>query len=96
MTIKDLARQAGVSPASVSRYLNGGPLSQGKRAAIRAVIEKTGYYPDQAAHTLRTGKLRQVGVIVPRIHSQTVSQVIAGIEEILSEEGYLPVLGSTG
>ncbi len=95
MTLREVAQMAGVSPASVSRYLNGGPLSQGKRAAIRAVIERTGYYPNQAAHTLRTGKLKQVGVVVPRIHSETVSQVTAGIEEVLSEEGYLPVLGST-
>ena len=36
MTLRDVAQLAGVSPASVSRYLNGGPLSQGKRAAIRA------------------------------------------------------------
>ena len=95
MTLKEVARLAGVSPASVSRYLNGGPLSHDKRAAIRSVIEQTGYFPNQAAHTLRTGRVRQVGVIVPRIHSETVSQVTAGIAEVLDREGYLPVLGST-
>ena len=68
MTLREVARLAGVSPSSVSRYLNGGPLSDQKRALIRDAIQKTGYYPDQAAHTLRTGKVRQIGVIVPRIH----------------------------
>lgn len=65
MTISDIAKMAGVSSAAVSRYLNGGPLSEQKRAVIQAVVEKTGYSPDTAAQTLRTGKVRQVGVIVP-------------------------------
>ena len=64
MTISDIAKMAGVSSAAVSRYLNGGPLSEQKRAVIQAVVEKTGYSPDTAAQTLRTGKVRQVGVIV--------------------------------
>lgn len=42
MTISDIARMAGVSSAAVSRYLNGGPLSAEKRAAIHLVIERPG------------------------------------------------------
>ena len=61
MTISDIAKLAGVSSAAVSRYLNGGPLSEQKRAVIQAVVEQTGYSPDTAAQTLRTGKVRQVG-----------------------------------
>ena len=59
MTISDIAKMAGVSSAAVSRYLNGGPLSEQKRTAIREDVEKTGYHPDSAAQTLRTGKVRQ-------------------------------------
>ena len=69
MTISDIAKMAGVSSAAVSRYLNGGPLSEQKRAVIQAVVEKTGDSPDTAAQTLRTGKVRQVGVIVPSIRA---------------------------
>ena len=57
MTISDIAKMAGVSSAAVSRYLNGGPLSEQKRAIIREVVEKTGYRPDTTAQTLRTGKV---------------------------------------
>ena len=39
MTISDIAKMAGVSSAAVSRYLNGGPLSEQKREAIREVVE---------------------------------------------------------
>ncbi len=95
MTIREVAKLAGVSPAAVSRYINGGPLSPDKREAIRKVIEKTGYRPSVTARTMRTGGSGQIGVIVPRIQSDAVSQIIAGITGELSERGYLAILGST-
>lgn len=95
MTLKEVAALAGVSPSAVSRYLNGGSLSEDKSVRIRQAIEQTGYHPNAAAQTLRTGKLRQVGVIVPRIHTVWVSQVTSGIEGVLSARGYLTMLGCT-
>lgn len=95
MTISDIAKLAGVSSAAVSRYLNGGPLSEQKRAAIHAVVEQTGYRPDSAAQTLRTGKVNQVGVIVPSISSQSVGQITAGIASELDAKGYMLLLGNT-
>ena len=95
MTISDIAKMAGVSSAAVSRYLNGGPLSEQKRAAIHEVVQKTGYRPDTAAQTLRTGKVNQVGVIAPSIGSQSVGQITAGIASVLDTRGYLLLLGNT-
>ncbi len=93
MTIKEVARLAGVSPAAVSRYLNGGPLSKEKKECIARAIEETGYRPNLMAKTMRTGKVRQVGIIVPRIFSESVNQVMDGITEELLEKGYLTMLG---
>lgn len=93
MTIKEVARLAGVSPAAVSRYLNGGPLSKEKRERIAQAIGETGYRPNLMAKTMRTGKVRQVGIIVPRIFSESVNQVMEGIAEELLEKDYLTVLG---
>lgn len=93
MTIKEVAQLAGVSAAAVSRYLNGGPLSQEKKDKIARAIEETGYRPNLMAKTMRTGKVRQVGIIVPRIFSESVNQVMDGIAEELLEKGYLTVLG---
>ena len=45
MTIKEIARLAGVSSAAVSRYLNGGYVSEEKKEQIKKVIEETGYQP---------------------------------------------------
>lgn len=94
MTLKEIAALAGVSASAVSRYLNGGSLSSEKAEAIRKVIEETGYVPNQVAHNLRTGRVRQVGILVPKIHSPSVSQLVEGAHEVLSQAGYMTVLGS--
>lgn len=95
MTIKEVAELAGVSSAAVSRYLNGGSLSEEKRSRIRRTIEETGYHPNLVAQTMRTGHIRQIGVIVPKVHSDSVSQVTAGIARQLRQRGYVTLLGST-
>ena len=79
MTIKEVARLAGVSPAAVSRYLNGGPLSKDKKERVAQAIEETGYRPNLMAKTMRTGKVRQVGVIVPRIMSESVNSLMDAV-----------------
>ena len=66
MTIKEIAQLAGVSSAAVSRYLNGGYVSEGKKEQIRKVIEETGYQPSAQARMLRTKKASLVGVVVRR------------------------------
>ncbi len=84
---------AGVSPAAVSRYFNGGPLSQEKKKSIAEAIEKTGYRPNLMAQTMRTGRIRQIGVIVPRVFSESVSLILDGVSQELSLRGYLTVIG---
>ena len=92
MTIKDLAKLAGVSSAAVSRYFNGGPLSEEKREIIRKAIEQTGYQPDAAAQALRTRTTDFVGIIVPKLDSESVSRLTAGASEVLLSEGYLSII----
>ena len=93
MTIKEVARLAGVSPAAVSRYLNGGPLSKDKKERVARAIEETGYRPNLMAKTMRTGRVRQIGIIVPRIYSESVNLLMEGITEELLAMDYLTVLG---
>ena len=56
MNINEIARLAGVSRATVSRYLNNGYVSEEKKKVIRQVIEETGYQPSSQAQMLRTKK----------------------------------------
>lgn len=95
MNINQIAKLAGVSPAAVSRYLNDGYLSAEKRQAIAKVIEETGYIPSTQAQTLRTKKTKIIGVIIPKIDSDSISQVVAGIGEVLNEKGYKMLLANT-
>lgn len=94
-TIRDIAKMAGVSNAAVSRYLNGGPVGEEKREKIREAIEATGYHPSAKARSLRSGKGNLVGVVVPKINSETISRVTAGIDDVLRDHGYHMVLGNS-
>lgn len=96
MNIGDIARMAGVSRAAVSRYLNNGYVSSDKRERIRRVIEETGYQPSHTAQTLRTKKTRLIGVILPRINSDSISSITTGISAVLQEAGYDMLLAATG
>ena len=95
MNINEIAELAGVSRATVSRYLNDGYVSEEKRAAIRKVIEDTGYRPSQQARNLRSKVTKLVGVIIPEIESGSVSQMVSGISEVLSVKDYQLLLADT-
>lgn len=95
MDINEIARLAGVSRATVSRYLNNGYVSREKREEIARVIEETGYVPSRQAQQLRTGRTNLIGVIIPKIYSQSVSRMVAGITEALTPQGYQILLADT-
>lgn len=95
MNINEIAKMAGVSRATVSRYLNQGYVSEEKKNAISQVIRDTGYEPSQQARNLRSKITKLIGVIIPRIQSESVSKMVAGISEVLSEEGYQLLLANT-
>jgi len=88
MTISEIAKLAGVSSAAVSRYFNNGYVSEEKREAIKKVVEETGYRPSLQAQTLRTKRTKTIGVIVPKIDSNSVGRVVAGITSLLEKNGY--------
>ncbi len=95
MDINEIARLAGVSRATVSRYLNDGYVSEEKRRLIKKVIDETGYVPSRQAQTLRTGKTKLVGVIIPKISSDSVSRMVAGMTGHFREKGYQIILANT-
>lgn len=95
MTISEIAKLAGVSNTAVSRYLNHGYLSAEKREAIARVIVETGYRPSVQAQVLRTGKTKTIGIILPKIDSYSISNVVAGIIGVLEKQGYQTLLADT-
>lgn len=95
MNINEIARLAGVSRATVSRFLNEGYVSEEKREKIRMVIEETGYRPSAQAQMLRTRKTNFIGVIIPKINSDSIGRMVAGISLVLSKADYQLLLADT-
>lgn len=95
MNIAEIAKLAGVSRAAVSRYFNQGYISEEKREAIRKAVEETGYRPSPQAQTLRTGRTHIVGVIMPRVNSTPVGNMIKGMLSELNRNGYQLLLADT-
>lgn len=94
MTINEIAALSGVSRATVSRYLNQGYVSEEKREKIRRVIEETGYVPMAQAQNLRSRKTKLIGIVIPKINSDTVSRMVAGVTEELKKSNYQLLLGN--
>lgn len=94
MQIKDIAALAGVGHSTVSRYLNGGYVSEEKRERIKKVIEETGYVPSKQAQSLRSKVTRQIGVIIPKLNSDSISRMVSGISSVLNGRGYYLLLAN--
>ena len=96
VTIRDVAREAGVSVATVSRVLNdSGPVSELTRHRIREIATRLRYVPDSAARSLITRRSTTVGVLLPDLHGEFFSEVIRGIDQTAQRNGYhLLVSGS--
>ena len=95
LNIIDIAKLAGVSKSTVSRYLNNGYVGAETREKIKKVIDETGFRPQSFAKTLRTGKTNLIGVIVPKITTEAAPRVVEGITEVLSPEGYDVLITNT-
>ena len=89
MRIKDIAAEAGVSPATVSRYLNNRPgqMTEETRARIAAVIERTGYRPRAAARNLRSSRTNLIGVILADIGNPFSSAMLEGLSASAAARG---------
>ena len=96
VTIKDVAREAGFSVATVSRVLNNsGPVRDETRRRIEEVAGRLHYTPNVAARSLITRKTLTIGVLLPDLYGEFFSEVIRGIDRAARNGGYhLLVSGS--
>lgn len=89
VTIKDIARELGISPSTVSKALNGHKdISLSTKKAVRELVDKWNYTPDPIALSLKGGLSKTIGVIVPDIVHYFFSTVISGIEDLAYDSGY--------
>ena len=89
ITIKDIARELGVSPSTVSRALKDNPdISQETRDVIHKYAREHNYKPNVLALNLRTSRSNTIGVIIPQLVHHFFSCVLSGIERTAAEAGY--------
>ncbi|MFB5285173.1 LacI family DNA-binding transcriptional regulator [Peribacillus sp. Hz7] len=93
--IADIAKLAGVAKSTVSRYLNGGSVSEVTKRKIEDIIAETGYMPNAFAQSLKAKKTNIIGIIVPQLDSYETSQTLIGIDEQLRELNYLMLVSHT-
>lgn len=88
-TLQEVANAAGVSPATVSRFLNGtAKVADDKRKTIERVIEELNYKPNRLAQSLKMGSTRTVGVLTQSWESGYFSKTMTGIEDVMKAAGY--------
>lgn len=89
-TIKDLARELGISPSTVSRALRDHPdISNATKERVTATARKYNYQPNLLAQSLQKKRSNTIGVIVPEIRHDFFSTCISGIEEVAYENGFI-------
>lgn len=97
ITIKDIARMAEVSTATVSKVLNGKDekISQPTRDRIFKLVEEYNYVPNRIASSLVTKKTKTLGLIIPNIANPFFPEIARGAEDLANEKGYNLILCNT-
>lgn len=96
VTIEDVARQAGVSTATVSRYINNpDKVAQITAARVQIAISELGYYPNSAARVLAGQNTLTIGLVVDEIIGEFFQPMLRGIELATSKAGYDLLIHST-
>ena len=96
VTIKDVAREAGVSVATVSRVWNEAAfVSPETRQRVAEVATRLGYSPHGAARSLITRTTHAIGVLLPDLYGEFFSEIIRGIDHAAQDDGYHILVSSS-
>jgi LacI family transcriptional regulator len=94
-TIRDVARKAQVSVASVSRALNGlDHVSEATRAKVAAAARELGYVPHAGARSLSLARTSAIGVLLPDVHGEFFSEIVRGMDVEANRRSYLLLLSN--
>lgn len=95
-SIKDVAKEAGVSIATVSRVLNDvDVVNEETKKKVQDAIKKLGYRPNIVARSLKTQRSRTIGIIIPDISNQFYPEIVRGAEDVANIYNYNIMLCNT-
>lgn len=96
VTLRDVAREAGVSAAAVSQILHGkGRFSDETRELVRKTVREMGYVPDQRARSMRSSGTKTVGLLVPDLRNQYFADLVSSMEDELYRNGVSTLIGTS-
>src|SRR6202012_3439723 len=97
MNMREIAARAGVSSAAISRVINGSPLVREDTAKrIRELLEKVDFIPNPVATTLKYGRSKTYGLVIPDLRNPFYSEFLAEFEELLVETDHEVLLANVG
>lgn len=91
-TIKDVAKYAGVSIATVSKYLNGGNVREENRKRLEEAIRVLDFKVNDMARALKTNRTMTVGVLIPSLENIFFTSIVSNIENILIQNRYSTII----
>jgi LacI family transcriptional regulator len=94
-TIYEVAKLAGVSPATVSRVFNGMGVSEEKALAVREAARQLRFSPNRTARTLRRQESEVIALVIPDIENPYFTELARGVEDVAQSAGYSVVLCNT-
>ncbi len=96
-TIKDIARMAEVSTATVSKIVNHKDknISEATRQRVLALIDEYNYVPNRVASSMVTKKTHSIGLVIPDIANPFFPEIARGVEDIANKHGYHVILCNT-
>jgi LacI family transcriptional regulator len=94
-TISDVAQAAGVSPATVSRVLNGGRVTAERAERVREAATDLGFSPNRVARSLRTQRASVLGLLIPDIENPFFTSLTRGVEDAAQAANLSVVLCNT-
>lgn len=94
-TIYEVAERAGVSPATVSRVLNGKTVRPQHDASVRKAVSELDYRPSRRARSLRTNQSEMIALVIPDIENPFFTALARGAEHVTRQAGYSLVLCNT-
>jgi len=94
-TIRDVARRAQLSVATVSRALNGfDNVSQQAKERVSEAVRELGYVPHAGARSLSLARTNAIGVVLPDLHGEFFSEIVRGMDREASRHGFLLLLSN--
>jgi LacI family transcriptional regulator len=94
-TIRDVARRAQLSVATVSRALNGfDNVSEHARLRVSEAVRELGYVPHAGARSLSLARTNAIGVVLPDLHGEFFSEIVRGMDREASRSGYFLLLSN--